>query len=119
MLEAVGYIVTSHTKKDWVVFTHKGKKIVFKKDTGITRGMPCIDLHTNKAGLAMIETVHKNFGSYAKHENEKAKLSCTVQSRIGHPSNEHYKRSMSRKDLKKYPIDINDVKSAEVIFGPY
>ena len=40
MLEAAVYIVSSHTKKDWVVFAPKGKKIVFKRDTGITKGMP-------------------------------------------------------------------------------
>ena len=72
MLEASGYVVFSHTKKDWVVFTSKGKKIVFKRDTGVTKGMPYINLHTNKAGLVMIETVRKNFVSYAKKEIEKA-----------------------------------------------
>ena len=84
MLEKAGYIVASHTKKDWVVFTPKGKKIVFKRDTGVCKGMPYIDLRTYKAGLAMINTVRKNFESYAKKEIEKSKLSCTVQS-IGHP----------------------------------
>ena len=66
MLEAAVYIVSSHTKKDWVVFAPKGKKIVFKRVTGITKGMPYIDLRTNKAGFAMIETVRKIFSSYAK-----------------------------------------------------
>ena len=61
MLESAGYIVSSHMKKDWVVFTPKGKKIVFKRGTGITKGMPYIDLRTNKVGLAMIETVRKIF----------------------------------------------------------
>ena len=40
--------------------------------------MSYIDLRTNKAGLVMIETVRKNFESYAKKEIEKAKLSCVV-----------------------------------------
>ena len=35
MLEEAGYIVSTHTKSDWVVTTPKGKKIVFKRDTGI------------------------------------------------------------------------------------
>ena len=65
MFEAAGYVVSSHTKKDWVVFTPKGKTIVFKRDTGITRGMPYIGLCNNKAGLAMIGTVRKDFSSYA------------------------------------------------------
>ena len=119
MLEAAGYIVTSHTKKDWVVFTPKGKKIVFKRDTGITKGMPYIDLRNNKAGLAMIETVRKNFSSYAKKEIEKAKLSRNAQSMIGHPSNEHYAQIVSRNDLENCPVNADDVKNAKDIFGPY
>jgi len=47
--------------------------------------MPYIDLRTDKAGLAMIETVRKNFESYEKEEIEKAKLSRAVQSMVGHP----------------------------------
>ena len=32
MLENAMYIVSTHTKGDWVVTTPKGKKIVFKRD---------------------------------------------------------------------------------------
>ena len=78
MLEKAGYILSGHTKMDWVVFTPKGKEIVFKRDTGVCKGMPYIDLYTTKPGLVMIDTVCKNFESYAKKEIEKVKLSCTV-----------------------------------------
>ena len=94
MLESAEYIVSSHTKKDWVVFTPKGKNIFFKRDTGVCKGMPYTNLRTNKAGLATIEMVSKNFESYAKKEVEKAKLSCTVQGMSGHPSNKYYKHIM-------------------------
>ena len=66
ILEAAGYIISSHTKEAWVVFTPKGKTSVFKRDTINTKGMPYIDLHTNKAVLAMIETLCKNFEPFAK-----------------------------------------------------
>ena len=49
------------------------------------KGMPSISLRNNKVGMAMIETVNDNFESYAKKEIEKTKLSCTVQSMVGHP----------------------------------
>ena len=48
-----------------------------------------IDLCTDKTGLGMIETVHKNFESSIKRKIGKAKFSCTVQSMIGHPLEEH------------------------------
>ena len=81
--------------------------------------MPYIDLRTDKAGLAMIETVRKNFESYAKKEIEKAKLSRTMQSMIGYSSNKHYKQIVSRNDLKNCPVRVDDVKNAKIIFGPY
>ena len=37
MLEDAGYIVSTHTKGDWVVTTPKGKKIIFKRDTGVCK----------------------------------------------------------------------------------
>ena len=58
----------------------------------------------------MIETVRKNFGSYAKKDIEKAKLSHTVQSMIGHPSNKHYAQIVSRNDLKNCPVCVDNVK---------
>ena len=35
MLEDAGYIVSTDTFGDWVVTNQKGKKIVFKRDTGV------------------------------------------------------------------------------------
>ena len=40
--------------KDWVVFTPKGKKILFKRDTGVCKGMFYINLRTNKVGLVWV-----------------------------------------------------------------
>ena len=61
MLEEDGYIVSTHTKSDWVVTTPKGKKIVCKRDIGICNRMPYIDLRKNMEGFAMIETIRKQF----------------------------------------------------------
>ena len=44
MLEESGYIVSSHTKKEWEVTNPEGVIITFKRDTGICKGMPYIDL---------------------------------------------------------------------------
>ena len=59
MLEEEGYIVSTHTKSDWVVTTPKEKKIVFKRDTGICNQMPYIDLRKNMEGFTMVETIRK------------------------------------------------------------
>ena len=57
MLEEAGYIVSSHTKKDWEVATPEGVTITFRRDTGICKGMPYIDLREEKTRIAMIQTI--------------------------------------------------------------
>ena len=44
MLEADGYTIATHTEGDWIVTSPEGTKITFKRDTGVCRGMPYIDL---------------------------------------------------------------------------
>ena len=78
MLESMGYTVATHTYRDWVGITPNGKTIVFKRDTGMCKGMSYIELRTNKLGVALIETVRKNVGVFTKKETEKAKLSRVV-----------------------------------------
>ena len=119
MLENTSYIVSSPMKKDWVVFTPKGNTIVLKRDTRVCKGMPYIDMCDNKAGLTTIETIRKNFEYYAKKEIEKAELSHTVQSMIRHPSRKHYTQFVNWNNLQNRLIDIDDVKNAKGIFGPY
>ena len=66
MLDNAWYSVSTHTKKDWVVITPKGKTITFKRDSGVCQGMPYIDLRDNKDGICMIETVQNNIAGFTK-----------------------------------------------------
>ena len=59
MLEAIGYIVLTHTHADWVVTTPEGKDMIFKRDKRVCTGMPYIDLREQKEDLVMIELVQK------------------------------------------------------------
>jgi hypothetical protein len=120
MLETAGYLVSTHTHGDWVVTSPKGKKIVFKRDTGVCNRMPYIDLRDNQEGIAMIETVRKKFAGATKKEIEKAYLARTVQRRIGHPPDERFKEivSLGENGLRNCPVTAADVSNAPVIFGP-
>ena len=82
MLESIGYKVSTHTDRDCVVINPDGKRILFKRDTGLCKGMPYIDLRKNHLGVTMIETVQKNFESFTKKEIERAKLARVVHHRI-------------------------------------
>ena len=55
MLEASGYIVSTHTHTDWVVTTPEVKDITFKCYKGVCTGMSYIGLREQKEGLVMIE----------------------------------------------------------------
>ena len=62
----------------------------------------------------MNETVRKNFESHAKKELEESKLSRTIQSMIGNPSNKYYTQTVSRNDLNKCPVCVDDVKLEQI-----
>ena len=57
ILEEDGYIVSSHTKKEWEVTTPEGVTITFRRDTGICKCMPYIELCEENTGIAMIQTI--------------------------------------------------------------
>ena len=119
MLEKAGCKVSPHTDKNWVVFTHEGDEIAFKRDTGITEGMPYTDLRTTgKAGLALTETTANNMAGFTKEEVKKAKLSRIMQGRIGHQSTPYFKQILSQNRIKNCPISVTDVNNASVIYGP-
>ena len=44
MLEGAECKVSTHTNRDWDVTTLQGEVIVFKRDIGVCKGMPYIDL---------------------------------------------------------------------------
>ena len=95
MLKEAGYIVSTHTKSNWVVTTPKGEKIILKRDTGVCNRMPFIDLRENMEGFSMIETIIKQFAGATNKEIEKAYLACTVQRRVGNPPDERFKEIVS------------------------
>ena len=74
MIEAAGYLVSTHTRGIWMVTSLKGKKINFKQDTGVCSRMSYIDLRENQEGFVIIETVCKKFAGATRREIEKAYL---------------------------------------------
>ena len=119
MLEEAGYKVSTHTDRNWEVTTPQGDVVVFKRDTGVCKGMPYIDLRKQREGHVMIETVKKNMEGFTKKGIEKAELPCVVQRQIGHPTSEHLRQIVSQQSLKNVPIRSADVANAKSVFGPH
>ena len=64
ILEASGYIVSTHTHSYWVVTTPERKDITFNRDKGVCIGVPYIDLREQNSGLVIIKTFRKNMGGH-------------------------------------------------------
>ena len=62
-LETDRYHIKYNNNGEWVVMTPKGVKIPFKRETGLCKGIPYIELRDYIAleVVAMIETVGGNF----------------------------------------------------------
>ncbi len=61
--------------------------------------MPYIDIHENKEGLSMLQTVKKNFDRFAKKQVEKAISVCDTQAMMSHSSDDQFKQVVSTKSL--------------------
>ena len=119
-LEEHGYKVETHTDRDWVVTSPQGKRTIFKRDTGVCKGMPYIDLREHgEEGIAMISTVRERFDGHTQKEVKKAILSRVVRRQIGHPSEKHFESIVSEKNAPNFdsPVTVADVRRAKVIFG--
>ena len=120
MLEETGYIVSTQTKEDWVVTTPKGKNNIFKRDTGVCKGMSYINLSNHKEGISMIETVRKKYAGATKRDIDNAIQSPTAQRRIRHPPDKIFKEilSLGENGLRNCPVEVADISNSNVIFGP-
>ena len=117
MLENDGYEVDYNTKRDWVVTTPQGKKITFKRDTGLCDRMPYIDLREHQEGVIMLETVRKNFEGYTKRQVKKAILAREAQAMVAHPTDEKFKQMVSHEKLKNCNVRVEHITDAHAIFG--
>ena len=118
MLEASGYIASTHTHADWVVTTPEFKDITFKRDKGLCTGMPCIDLREHKEGLVMIETFCKNMGGHTPEQIKGFQLAREAQGCVVHPSDGVFKQMFSDNIPENMPISLNNVSDALAIYGP-
>jgi hypothetical protein len=116
----------------YVVHTARGQ-VHFHKDE---QGIPYIDLEksgrmaaimlmqnasqqtTRSEGVALVQTVRKNYEGYTKREVMRAKEACPVQVMIGNPSEGDFKGMVSSNMIKNCSITPSDITNANKIFGP-
>ena len=50
--------------EDWIVRTPAGNEIMFKRDSGVCKGMPYTILRQHMSGFALIETIEGNIDKF-------------------------------------------------------
>ena len=65
-LRKEGYHIEYASDKEWFVTTPQGVVIPFTRHTGLTKGMPYIDIREWKEGFRIIQTVRKNFDNFTR-----------------------------------------------------
>ena len=118
-LEEDGFHVTSDTLKEWILITPQGKRIVFKRNTGLCNMMPSINMREHKGVFALVQTVRKNFEGYTKRQVKQAILAHKAQAMVGHPTVDKLKNMVGLKSITNCRVKVNDVTNARAIFGPY
>ena len=119
MMEAGGYIVSTHTHTYWVVTTPKGKDITFKRDKGVCTGVPYIDLREQKESIVMIETVRENMGGNTPEKIKGAQLARIAQGCVVLPTDGVLKQMVTDNTPENMPIGLDNVADALAIYGPH
>ena len=102
-----------HTQKGQVVFTR----------CPITK-FPCVDLRSDKSKAAamLVQSIRQNFEGYTREEVRRAIMARKMQARAGHPSENTYKKEVSRNSesslFKNSTLTSKDITNARRIFGP-
>ena len=70
-LEADGFTINYHTKRNWVVTTPEGEEIALKKDTGECKGFTFIEMDSQEAlplfqSVSKVKKVRGNYEGFTK-----------------------------------------------------
>ncbi len=66
----------------------------------------------------MVNTVHKNFEGYTKHDLEKVKKARRLQGMVGKPTERKFAGMVCEKLIVNCPVTVTNVDNANRIFGP-
>ena len=66
----------------------------------------------------MVNTVHKNFEGYTKHDLEKVKKVRRLQGMVGNPTKCKFVGMVHDKLIANCPITVRDIDNPNQVFGP-
>ena len=92
--------------REWVVTTPQGVLIPLKMYTGLTKGMPYIDIRSWKEVFGMIQTVKNNFDNFTSEDIYKANISRKTQSMVANLTDDKFKEIVSGSNLNNFLVEV-------------
>ena len=132
-LEKNGWTAEYRTGNVWEVTSPDGKITLkfLNEKKGICKGMPYIDLSkpdehivhnddTTTDGLAMVETVCKNYEGFTREQVTRAAEIRDTMAMMAHPTEDKFKKHVvsSGHVVKNFNLTLQDIANANALFGP-
>jgi hypothetical protein len=126
-LEKAGWSIHMETGKPVRALSPEGVLLTFKRDKGVTGGMPYIDMDkleehvtlvTTKDSTALVETVRANMRGFTREQVIKAKRAHDALAMMAQPPDEQIKHLVSSNNVVNVPFSSTDFTNGRVLFGP-
>lgn len=126
-LEQAGWEIELKTRGDTNALSPDGVLLTFKRDDGVTKGMPYIDMDRpkdnvsrvfTKDSMACVETVRKNMEGLTVEQFKRATAARDAMAMMAHPPEEKMKRLVSKTNVANVPFTPADFANGRAIFGP-
>jgi hypothetical protein len=126
-LEKAGWKVQMETGKPVRVLSPEGVLLTFKRDVGVTGGMPYIDMSRPKDHIAKVvcqdsmtcvETVRANMQGFTLEQCTRAKGARDVMAMMAHPPEGKMKHMVSSNNVANIPFTSTDFSNGRALFGP-
>jgi hypothetical protein len=126
-LEKAGWKVTMETGKPVQALSPEGVLFTFKRDVGVTGGMPYLDMNRPKEhisriareeAVACVETVRGNMQGFTLEQCTKAKGARNAMAMMAHPPEGKMKYMVSSNNVLNIPFTSTDFANGRALFGP-
>jgi hypothetical protein len=126
-LEKAGWKVQMETGKPVRALSPEGVLLTFKRDVGVTGGMPYIDMSRPKDhitrvvcqdSMTCVETVRANMEGFTLEQCTRAKGARDAMAMMAHPPEGKMKHMVSSNNVANIPFTSTDFSNGRALFGP-
>ena len=112
------YRVTYDSATDNCFHVHKGNKKIIRFQEASRRLYYFDTADRDETGTMLITIVENNKSKFSAYDYNQAEKARAIQRRIGRPSTADFIRYVAKNLIPNCPITVQDIKNAELIWGP-